>query len=249
MNKIKRLLSKITSKEKVFITKRGNDSIKQSLRYCKEHGYHRLFIQDQGGWMTYPQYAERLKLNFDFADTDYGIVEGRFSSCILLINTMPGYAYLQDVSKVSVENSIVINDVSGSIGHKQCQWGDIIIGSFGVRKPVNYGQFGFIATDLDMKTDEATMTQREEEELLKKLLGLKKRIEQLGKITHRIKNDLKDYDIVHPKLEGINVIIKCDEKKRQEIIEYCDKQGYEFTLCPRYIRINEPGISIEVKRL
>jgi len=150
---------------------------------------------------------------------------------------------------VKVEKGIIINDVSGSIGHKQARWGDIAIGSFGLRKPVNFGQFGFIASDFVMKIDEVVIGKKEKEGLLKKLQGLKKRIEHLGKITHKIKKDLSDYNIVHPKIEGMNIIIKANEKEKQEIMEYCEKHGYEYTLCPRYIRINEEGISVEVKRL
>ena len=36
---------------------------------------------------------------------------------------------------------------------------------------------------------------------------------------------------------------------KQRIIDYCNENNLEFTECPRYIRINEPAISIEVKRL
>jgi len=38
------------------------------------------------------------------------------------------------------------------------------------------------------------------------------------------------------------------ENEREEIIDYCNKHGYEYTQCPRYIRVLDSAISIEVKR-
>ena len=40
-----------------------------------------------------------------------------------------------------------------------------------------------------------------------------------------------------------------DFVEKEAITMYCESNGYEFTECPRYIRIIEPAISIEVKRL
>ena len=37
-------------------------------------------------------------------------------------------------------------------------------------------------------------------------------------------------------------------KEKKELIAYCEKNGYEYTECPRYIRVLENAISIEVKR-
>jgi hypothetical protein len=37
--------------------------------------------------------------------------------------------------------------------------------------------------------------------------------------------------------------------KSKEAVEYCERHNYPYTECPRYIRMNDEGISIEVKRL
>jgi len=48
----------------------------------------------------------------------------------------------------------------------------------------------------------------------------------------------------------INVIIKFDDEEvKQRIIEYCKENNLEYTVCPRYIRVNENAVSIELKRL
>ena len=66
----------------------------------------------------------------------------------------------------------------------------------------------------------------------------------------KILEDLQSFEIIHKKNQGINVIIKFDDDEvKQRIIDYCKENNLEFTECPRYIRIKEPAISIEVKRL
>ena len=125
---------------------------------------------------------------------------------------------------------------------------DIIIGSFGKWKLVDAGKGGFIATDeeLDVKefTDEETLKIIE-----KKLLELPGRIKYLNEIKTKVIKDLKDYGIVKSHDQGIVIIIKYkDEQEKSDIETYCQKNDLEWTECPRYIRINEQAISIEIKR-
>ena len=48
---------------------------------------------------------------------------------------------------------------------------------------------------------------------------------------------------------GHNVIVKFNtDEEKEKIINYCDKNELEYTLCPRYIRVEENAVSIEVKR-
>ena len=72
----------------------------------------------------------------------------------------------------------------------------------------------------------------------------------LKKVTNKVKKDLANFEIIHRQLEGINVVVKfnsIDEKKK--VIGYCKENEYEYTECPRYIRVLTDAISIEVKRL
>ena len=67
-------------------------------------------------------------------------------------------------------------------------------------------------------------------------------------IHHPRPFQLKDFDIIQS--NGINVIVKFNNaEEKLKLIDYCKLYGYEFTLCPRYIRVLEDAISIEVKRL
>ena len=49
---------------------------------------------------------------------------------------------------------------------------------------------------------------------------------------------------------GFVVVIKfTTEEEKEKIINYCGNHNLEWTECPRYIRLNKPAISIEIKRL
>ena len=57
-------------------------------------------------------------------------------------------------------------------------------------------------------------------------------------------------DIIHKKNKGFNVIVKYkSDDGKKKIIEYCNEKKIPFLECPKYIRVNEKAISIEVKRL
>lgn len=250
----------LTGKEKVILTRRGNKAIKFVLKVFRDLGMNKLLIQDQGGWITYKQYANDLKFELIKIKTDYGILDtddlGRSidDKSVLLINSMPGYHAEEDMEKIESiserANSILINDASGSIGAENAKIGDVIIGSFGRWKPVDAGHGGFIATDLDFFDDmESVFSGNFQEELMKKLEGLPERLENLKSIAKKVKEDLKDFEIIHKEHDGLNVIVKFNnDAEKEKIINYCIKNNLEYTLCPRYIRVEENAVSIEVKR-
>jgi hypothetical protein len=83
-----------------------------------------------------------------------------------------------------------------------------------------------------------------------KLENLNERLKMFEKHSNKIKKDLSELEIIHPGHRGINVIVKFKDKfERERVINYCGENNYEWTECPRYIRVNVPAISIEVKRL
>ena len=128
-----------------------------------------------------------------------------------------------------------------------------MVASFGNNKPVNLGYGGMISTNnkefFENNKEIFTTTVFHEKalpELMKKLESLPKRLKFQYDRAAAIKKDLNKAKIIYPEDQGINVIIKGKDKK---VIEYCKKNNLEYTECPRYIRINEDAISIEVKRL
>ncbi|MDD5332059.1 MAG: hypothetical protein PHE43_04565 [Candidatus Nanoarchaeia archaeon] len=244
-NKVKELLKKLTNKKNIYLVKRGNDAIKQLTRIYKDKIF---LIPDQGGWITYYQYPK----HFIYYKTDYGLLKEDIKfdkeKYVLLINSNPGYFALQNMSKINFKG-LIINDASGSIGYPQSKKGDIVFGSFGEGKIINLNYGGFIATDLNLEIKEEFQKDKLDQ-LYEKLKKIKERIEYLEKINKKVKEDLKKYDIIHKKIKGINVIVRFkNEKNKEEIEKYCKKNKYDFTLCPRYIRVKDNAVSIEIKRL
>ncbi|MBN1377464.1 hypothetical protein JW949_04015 [Candidatus Woesearchaeota archaeon] len=256
-------IKNLTKKDRVFFTKRGNHSIKLVLKLMKELNKNTVLIQDQGGWLTYEQFIKKFNLNIMKLRTDLGIVDinelDNFRDSVLLINSMPAYAFLQNMEKITENckknNIILINDASGSIGKKEAYYGDIVFGSFGEWKPVEMKKGGFIATSnrnyYDYFEKEKTDFSGDfYKELLKELNELNEKLNYWEKIREKIKEDLENCDILKSNHNGINLIVRFNnEKEKDKIMGYCNKNNYPYTLCPRYIRVNENAVSIEIKRL
>ena len=259
-------IGELVGKSNILFTASGNKAIFAALKALKQDSRLTVFVQDQGGWLTYFQYPARLKMGLSLIRTDYGLITD-FSALgsqlepgsIALINSMPGYAAIQDmkqVERVCRENCcFLINDVSGSVGSDDALFGDLILGSFGKDKPVNLSYGGFIATDDELLFGRLSDIRGDSPGLdcgilCERLDDLPDRIRFFSAVRKKIINDLSDFDIIHRNEPGINVIVKYDDAARREsIIDYCDANKYPFTECPRYIRVRENAISIEVKRL
>lgn len=249
-------LKELTEKRYIFFTDRGNTSILLALKLAKKLGKEKLLIQDQGGWLTYSQYGKKLKFEIINLPTESGIIDitqlSDFGeeSC-LLINSMPGYFCLQpNMNKIKL---FLINDVSGSIGRKEAIYGDIIVGSFGKWKPIEVGEGGFIGYDNEDWTDFFRENFNKKidyfDKLEEQLELLPEKIKKIDKEVEKIKSQLKNFDIIHRDSKGLNVVVRYkSEEEKLKIIDYCKIYNYEFTLCPRYIRVMEPAVSIEVKR-
>jgi hypothetical protein len=255
-------LRELTQKSFVKLTQRGNTSIRLALALAKKLGKTKVLIQDQGGWITYKQFPKKLGLQIIEIKTDYGLIDLKDleqkagSDLALLINSMAGYFAIENMEEISrickKKDCLLINDVSGSIGTEAAKEGDIILGTFREGKPVNLGYGGFIATDNKeffnfLKSD---FDESKSKELLKRLEELPERLKKLNSIRKKVIADLKGFNIIHKNKEGINIIVKFnDEKTKEKIIDYCKNNNLEYTECPRYIRVNEKAISIEIKRI
>jgi hypothetical protein len=252
-------------------TKRGNQSIKLSLQLFKDKKK-AVFIQDQGGWLTYPQFIKKYKFEEIKIPTNYGIIEKKhleeikkkhkniLSNSIFLINSMPGYVTYQNmqiISKFCKENDIIlINDTAGSISNKNSTYGDIIIGSFGKAKPISLEQHGgYILSNNHNYINQINNKLKENNEkytynLTEALKELPQKLTYWAQIAQKVTNDLSNFKIIHNQNPTINIIVKYDtEEEKNKITNYTEKNNLEFTECPRYIRIMEKAISIEIKRL
>jgi len=278
-------IQNLTHKKNVILTNRCNDAIISSFSYycgknCAKKNRDKslkLLIQDQGGWLLYPKLAKKFNLDLVKLQTIHGRINigelKKYTNSILIINSMPGYSYDEDMNKITkvckLNNIFLVNDCCGSIGSDNAKYGDIIVCSFRNDKPLCFGRGGFFATNIDEKDFNKVLNiskiniSREKicfvnsaqeniniDEMNKSFNNLSQRIAKVKKISEKVKYELKEYDILNKGNQGINVLTKYrndDEKER--LINYCRRNNFEFTQCPRYIRTNEEALSIELKRL
>lgn len=267
---IKKELRKLSGHDNIELTSRGNTAIFAALYCARKLQLDKkiVLIPDQGGWFTYKKYTKMLGLIPVELETDYGVIDLKDlgekapkANCIIY-SDLAGYCAEQPVKEIyniCKKNDVaVILDVTGSVGKSVLgKHADFCLASFGKDKPVNLGYGGFLTAqkkEYFEKPKEIFRTtgfdKAYSEDLLKNLKDLKKRYDLFEKANKKIKNDLRDSEIIHKDKKGINVVVKFkDEEEKQKIIDYCDKNNYQFTLCPRYIRVKCKAVSIEVKRL
>jgi len=264
MQQILSRLKELTGKEFIQLAERGNKAIKIALDLAKQLEKTTVLIPDQGGWLTFKKYPDKFGLAAKEIKTKQGLIDledlekNANQESVLLTCSMPGYfAVEENIQKIqelcAKKGCLFFNDVSGSIGKDAAKHGDVILGSFGKWKPINLEYGGFIATN-DKKYytdfDSSYFEEKRYDELIKKLEELPERLKKLQEARKKILEELESFNVVYKEKEGINVVVKFDEDEaKQRIIDYCKDNKLEYTECPRYIRINEPAISIEVKRL
>ena len=117
-------LRELVPGKQLVLRPRGNDALLAALKIAKKLGKTKVILQDQGGWLTYRQYPEKLGMEMHYFSTDAGLFDSVDvdKDSVLLVNSMPGYhAYMNMKSiyeKCKAVGCLVINDVSGSIGNK-----------------------------------------------------------------------------------------------------------------------------------
>ena len=260
--KIISILKELTSHNYIEVVKRGNSAIDSALQLVKK----KVLIPAEGGWIHYQTAPKNLGLeiievNCNDAKIDLKDLEEKSKSCEAFLYHNPGgYFAEQPIKKIyeicKKNNCLVILDVAGGIGTKLCngQYADLVIGSFGKWKLVDAKVGGFITCNNQELWKKIKFNKLEDEKdllkILQKLEELPQRIRYLENIRDKVINDLSTLDIVHPEDLSFVVVIKFNNNpEREKIINYCNINQLPYTECPRYIRLNQPAISIEVKRL
>jgi len=254
----------LTNKKNVYFTKRCNESLMISVKYLssllkKSNKF--LLTQEEGGWLTYPKLAKQNGLELVYLKMNNGRIDltqlKKYSNTILVMHTMPGYSYKENVKKIAEicdkNNILLINDCCGSIGTKDATYGDLIVCSFGKAKPLSCGGGGFIATNFDLEKNEFIGDTKETINLKELNIALDNLNKKLGiwkEKSLEVKNELKKlgFKILNDGDQGINVLVSFNDEK-ERLIKYLDIKELEFTKCPRYIRTNKVALSIEIKRL
>lgn len=259
-----------TKHRHVKIVNSGNAAIFAALYIAKQvNAKPFVLIPDQGGWISYKTYPKIFNFEIKEIKTKQGIIdlqhlqEEAETGAALLLPSFAGYAaehHLFQIAKVCKDSKcLLVEDATGAIGdEKLCngEFSDIIIGSFGKSKVVDYGFGGFLSTKYSDYFEKAKVVfsfmdaDLDYGKLLKKLQGAPVRLQFLLNKAEEIKKDLQGFAVLHQDKRGLNVIVKYkNEEEKQRIIAYCREREYEYLECPKYIRVMEQAISIEVKRL
>ncbi|PIN87806.1 hypothetical protein COV12_01850 [Candidatus Woesearchaeota archaeon CG10_big_fil_rev_8_21_14_0_10_32_24] len=258
--KITEIIQKLTDHKNVVITERGDVAIASAL-CAVETGT--VIIPEEGGWISYQKLPQKLGLNSitvkcDHAKIDLEDLKEKSKSTHAILYQNPGGYFaeqpMQEIYEICKKNDcIVIMDVSGGIGTDLCEgrYADIMVASFRTWKLVDADVGGFISSNIfdlskvDTLTDETSL-----HKILTAFHKLQKRIIMLEKMREKVIADLIEYDIVHPNDLGFVVVVNFyNDEEKQTIIKYCTNNELEYTVCPRYIRVNEDAISIELKRI
>lgn len=263
MQQVVQKIQELTGKKYVKLSQSGDHAIKHIIDLAITLQKDRIVIQDQGGWLTYKSYARKAGLLVVETKTDYGLVDIQdfekkiTANSLAIVNSLTGYFAEQSMDVISQKckekNCILVNDISGSVGTEIGKIGNILICSCGTYKPINLGYGGFIATndeELFASIQGNSFDEKQLPGLLREIEKLPLRRKMFFEVSEKIKKELKDSEIIHRESKGINVVVKFNsEEEKKKITEYCEKNAFPHTLCPRYIRVLENAISIEVKRL
>ncbi|HLC65244.1 MAG TPA: DegT/DnrJ/EryC1/StrS family aminotransferase [Candidatus Nanoarchaeia archaeon] len=255
-------LKQLSGKKHIILTPSGDHAIKAVFSILKGK---KCLIPDQAGWLSYRKLPLKLGYEVEEVKTDFGIIDledlkkkAKNSDCFIY-QQPAGYFAEQDteaIYEICKEKCIVIMDIAGSIGSRlyNPKFCDIAVCSFGKWKPIDVGYGGCLAFDDDMLNESAKEFEEFDDKYAEKLAEqislLNNKYKKYSEITKKIKKDLSTYEIIHPTLSGISVVVKfTSQGEKEKLINYCRGNGLEFTLCPRYIRVLDNAISIEVKRL
>lgn len=257
-------LKSLISHPHIELLTRGNSAIWSALHLAKKG----ILIPQEGGWLTYRQYPQKLKIPFYEVKTHCSIIDlsdlrQKLSYADFLIYQNPGGYFaeqpMKEIYRLCHRNHcLVILDVSGSLGTRLCdgRYADVLVCSFGKDKLVNAGFGGFISCKNKRLFERIKLTFKilsEEEKfkaILEKLNNLPNRINFLLEKRKKIIKDLKNFNIIYKNHLGFVLIVKYKNSlEKEKIINYCQNHWLEYTECPRYIRINQRAISIEIKRL
>lgn len=240
------MLEELTGKKYVTLLPRCNRGILLVLRWAKDQGYEDLYFPDQGGWITYEQYGRKLKFKLHKLMTKRGMIHFNRvkENSVVIFHDMPAYATFQndvDMKEMKEKNILVINDITGSVGVRKPK-GDIIVCSFGKTKIINVGYGGCIASDIDLGIEEE-FNHKYDEQLREKVDKYKERLDFLYQKKREILSQLKEYEIIYPEGEGVNILVK-----GHDVEKLCKEKGWPYKKCPMDIKLNEKAISIEVQQ-
>jgi len=249
----KKKLAQLTNKKDVFLVDSFETAISLLLNYLKDKKM-RLLIPSSGSYIPKQELLEETGLAAMLLPINKITVDDvvHEENIIILASSMPAFAFHHDFSKIlsfkKLNNIIIINDATGSIGNQVASVGDFIIGDFS-KQPLKVDSGAFIATNEDFKTFFRKYFKVsigfEDDVLFSLLVRLEDTRKRLIDKAQRIKKDLNRYDIQHKFSEGWNVLIKASGEEKETLIKYCKEHNYQYVMCPKQEYMMDEGICIK----
>lgn len=252
------------------IVNSGNSAIMIAMSNMKGP----VLLPDQGGWTGFKKIAEFLGLDIEYMPTNHGIINLELLEDYiklktpesLFITSFAGYMAEQPVKEIfelcDERGVILVEDASGAIGDPKgsLACGDhahIILASTGSPKIINLGSGGFISSnDPEIFKPTAYLLKmfRASPVICAGLVkAIKKAPEDLSRTITACSFIKKRINpVFHEEYRGINVAIPTSKPKntasqlREKILV---RGGGMISTCPRYDRINQPAVCLEIKNL
>ncbi len=255
-------LQRLTKHSFIEITMTGDAAIEAALRLLPKGS--QLLIPEEGGWLSYEKLPKKLgltavKVICDDARLNLPDLKQKLSGGVALLYQNPGGYFAEQPMKEIYEvchaaGCLVIMDVSGALGTKLCvgNYADIMVGSFGEWKLVEAKWGGFISCQSKELFGKLQITPFTDnlEKIQQALERLPQRIAFLRNKVRQIRSDLDGFNLIHPHDEAFVVVVRYEnEDEKVKVVQYCKGQNLPFTECPRYIRLMDKAICIEVKKL
>ncbi|HMK54817.1 MAG TPA: DegT/DnrJ/EryC1/StrS family aminotransferase [Methanobacteriaceae archaeon] len=261
---------KLTTHQEVRVVNSGNSAILAVMSGLKGP----ILIPDQGGWSGFNKMARFLGLEVQELTTDFGLIYPEVLNQYLKKNTckslfltsFAGYTAEQPIKElyqICEENEVLlVEDASGSLGDPQkrlaCgKHAHVILASTGSPKIVNVGSGGFFSTNnQDLIRDSKELTKILNPSPLT-CAGLSVEIKNatlsFSKAVQGCEFLKKELETVfHQNKRGVNVCVPVNNPKKiayqlRNMINVAG--GGMITICPRYERINQKAVCLEIKNL
>jgi glycine/serine hydroxymethyltransferase len=245
----------------------GNSAIFTVMNNFQE----KIMVPDQGGWSGFIKIAEFLGLELIYLPTDNGLIDPKQLIDILIkkkpeaffLTSFAGYTAEQPIKEIyevcDEEGVVLIEDASGALGDETGRLANgkhshIIVASTGSPKIVNVGNGGLISSNLEemletslkfLQADHVTCAGISQE-IKHAPSTLSKAISSSSYLKDELEN------VFHKYYRGINVICKADNpnklaKELRTVIKV--HNGGMISKCPRYDRILENAVALEIKNL
>lgn len=233
-----------------------------------------VLIPDQGGWSGFAKIAHIMGLETKKIGTNMGIMVPEVLAefldktpvTALFLTSFAAYTAeqpLKEIYQICDERDVLlVEDASGALGDPskrlaQGKQAHVILASTGSPKMVNAGSGGFFSTDREeLVVDSKRITRALRASPLTcaaikvEVQNASKSFSKTVKACNFLKKEFKN--AFHRDKRGVNVCLSTADPRKlayhlRNQIEVLG--GGMFTICPRYDRLNEPALCLEIKNL